>query len=42
MVDAHGGKIKVESATGKGTTFIIDMPLAVNQGAAINNYKSDN
>ena len=28
MVDAHGGKIKVESATGKGTTFIIDMPLA--------------
>ncbi|MEO5685003.1 MAG: HAMP domain-containing sensor histidine kinase [Chitinophagaceae bacterium] len=28
MIDAHGGKIKVESATGKGTTFIIDMPLA--------------
>jgi two-component system phosphate regulon sensor histidine kinase PhoR len=28
MVDAHGGKIKVESATGRGTTFIIDMPLA--------------
>ncbi len=27
MVDAHGGKIKVESATGKGTSFIIDMPL---------------
>jgi two-component system phosphate regulon sensor histidine kinase PhoR len=32
MIDAHGGKIKVESATGKGTTFIIDMPLANNQG----------
>lgn len=28
MIDAHGGKIKVESTTGKGTTFIIDMPLA--------------
>ena len=27
MIDAHGGKIKVESVTGKGTTFIIDMPL---------------
>ena len=37
MVDAHGGKIKVESATGKGTTFIIDMPLSNNQGPAINN-----
>jgi two-component system phosphate regulon sensor histidine kinase PhoR len=37
MVDAHGGKIKVESATGRGTTFIIDMPLASNQGAKINN-----
>jgi two-component system, OmpR family, phosphate regulon sensor histidine kinase PhoR len=28
MIDAHGGKIKVESATGKGTSFIIDMPLS--------------
>jgi len=37
MVDAHGGKIKVESATGRGTTFIIDMPLSGNQGPAINN-----
>ena len=37
MIDAHGGKIKVESATGKGTTFIIDMPLAADQGASINN-----
>ena len=31
MIDAHGGKIKVESAIGKGTTFIIDMPLSANQ-----------
>jgi len=30
MIDAHGGKIKVDSATGKGTTFIIDMPLKTN------------
>ncbi len=37
MIDAHGGKIKVESATGKGTTFIIDMPLAVDQGPSANN-----
>ncbi|MEP6724256.1 MAG: ATP-binding protein, partial [Bacteroidota bacterium] len=37
MIDAHGGKIKVESAAGKGTTFIIDMPLSDNQQAAINN-----
>ncbi|GAC1452565.1 MAG: hypothetical protein NVSMB7_15310 [Chitinophagaceae bacterium] len=28
MINAHDGKIKVESTTGKGTTFIIDMPLA--------------
>jgi two-component system, OmpR family, phosphate regulon sensor histidine kinase PhoR len=27
MVDAHGGKIRVESVLGKGTTFIIEMPL---------------
>jgi two-component system phosphate regulon sensor histidine kinase PhoR len=27
MVDAHGGKIKVDSVLGRGTTFIIDMPL---------------
>ena len=28
MVDAHGGKIKVDSVAGKGTAFTIDMPLA--------------
>ncbi len=27
MVDAHGGKIRVDSTLGRGTTFIIDMPL---------------
>ncbi len=27
MIDAHGGKIKVDSILGKGTSFIIEMPL---------------
>ena len=27
MVDAHNGKIRVESTLGKGTTFTIEMPL---------------
>ena len=33
MVDAHGGKIKVDSVPGKGTVFAIDMPLAVRREA---------
>ncbi|MEP7278299.1 MAG: HAMP domain-containing sensor histidine kinase [Bacteroidota bacterium] len=31
MIDAHGGRIKVESAIGRGTNFIFDMPLAGRQ-----------
>jgi len=37
MIDAHGGKIKVESATGKGTTFTIEMPLSNKPEKANNN-----
>ncbi|CAM3339792.1 ATP-binding protein [Hydrogenibacillus schlegelii] len=28
LVEAHGGTIAVESAVGRGTTFVIDLPLA--------------
>ena len=27
VVDAHGGKIKVESVLGKGSTFIVELPI---------------
>jgi two-component system phosphate regulon sensor histidine kinase PhoR len=27
MVDAHNGKIRVDSLLGRGTTFTIEMPL---------------
>jgi two-component system phosphate regulon sensor histidine kinase PhoR len=30
VVDAHHGRVKVESTPGKGTCFIIDMPLLRN------------
>ncbi len=29
IIDAHGGKISVESQPGKGTTFLIDLPAEV-------------
>lgn len=40
MVDAHGGKIKVESTPGKGSVFTVDMPLMKERvnGAAVNNH----
>jgi two-component system phosphate regulon sensor histidine kinase PhoR len=28
VIDAHHGKIKVDSVLNRGTTFIIDLPLA--------------
>ncbi len=31
MVDAHGGKIKVDSVPGKGSVFTIELPLRKNQ-----------
>jgi len=34
MIDAHNGKIKVESTLGKGTQFAIELPLAKSEVAA--------
>jgi two-component system phosphate regulon sensor histidine kinase PhoR len=33
MVDAHGGKIKVESTPGKGSIFFLEFPLSTNPSA---------
>jgi signal transduction histidine kinase len=30
MVEAHDGDIKAESTLGKGSTFIVDLPLKKN------------
>jgi len=30
LVEAHGGRVRVESALGKGTTFIVSLPLVRN------------
>ena len=34
VVDAHNGRIKVESTVGKGTTFILEIPL-IRQGKTV-------
>ncbi len=34
IVEAHGGKIHVQSASGKGTTFAITIPLSIEQHQA--------
>jgi signal transduction histidine kinase len=31
IVENHGGRIKCESPGGRGTTFIIELPLAPNE-----------
>ena len=35
IIDAHGGRIRVESSLGKGTAFSIRLPVAVNASAAV-------
>ncbi len=35
VVDAHRGKIKVDSAPGKGSCFILDFPVAKRQGIVV-------
>jgi two-component system, NtrC family, sensor kinase len=38
IIKAHGGQIKVETAEGKGTTFIIQLPASANKE---NNQKNN-
>ncbi|MBS1590653.1 MAG: ATP-binding protein, partial [Bacteroidetes bacterium] len=33
VIDAHNGKIRVDSVLGKGTTFIVEVPLVKNTNA---------
>ena len=35
IIDAHGGRIRVESSLGKGTAFIIKLPVAASASPAI-------
>ncbi len=35
IIDAHGGRIRVESSLGKGTAFTIRLPAAANASAAV-------
>ena len=34
IVDAHGGRIRVESTPGEETTFVVELPLAIATGAS--------